>query len=93
MPTYEANSKGGHDRQNARSGVKNLGSSRKVLSRGTNMYMRYENPITYHSKDMANAKVLADKQTYKDRKTNKHTDRWTGHKLYAPDLLIWGYKK
>jgi hypothetical protein len=26
------------------------------------MYMKYESPITYHSKDMANVKVFADRQ-------------------------------
>jgi hypothetical protein len=45
--------------------------------------MKYESSITYHSKDMANVKVFADRQT----------DRWTGHKLYATDLSIQGYKK
>jgi hypothetical protein len=25
--------------------------------------MKYESPITYHSKDMANVKVFADRQT------------------------------
>jgi hypothetical protein len=41
--------------------------------------MKYESPITCHSKDMANVKVFADKQT--------------GQKLYAPDLSIRGHKK
>jgi hypothetical protein len=31
--------------------------------------MKYESPITYHSKDMANVKVFADRQT------NKQMDR------------------
>jgi hypothetical protein len=31
--------------------------------------MKYENPITYHSKDMANVKVFADRQK------NRETDR------------------
>jgi hypothetical protein len=46
--------------------------------------MKYESPITYQSKDMANVKVFADRQT----------NRWTGQKLYAPDLslLIKGHK-
>jgi hypothetical protein len=46
--------------------------------------MEYESPIsiTYHSKDMANVKVFADRQT----------DRWAGQKLYAPDLSIGGIK-
>jgi hypothetical protein len=34
----------------------------------------YEIPITYHSKDMANVTVFADRQT----------NRRTGQKLYAP---------
>jgi hypothetical protein len=46
--------------------------------------MTYESRITYHSKDMANVKVFADRQT------DKHTD---SQKLYAPDLLIRGHKK
>jgi hypothetical protein len=45
--------------------------------------MNYESPITYHSKDMANVKVFADRQT----------DKQTGKKLYAPDLSIRGHKK
>jgi hypothetical protein len=45
--------------------------------------MKYESPITYHSKDMANVKVFADRQT----------NRPTGQKLYAPDLSIRGHKK
>jgi hypothetical protein len=44
--------------------------------------MKYESPITKHSKDMANVKVFADRQT----------DRRTGQKLYAPDLSIRGHK-
>jgi hypothetical protein len=40
--------------------------------------MKYESPITYHSKDMANVKVFAD--------------RWIGQKLYAPNLSIQGIK-
>jgi hypothetical protein len=35
--------------------------------------MKYESPITYHSKDMANVKVFADRQT--DRQTEGQTDR------------------
>jgi hypothetical protein len=31
--------------------------------------MKYESPITYHSKDMTNVKVFADRQT------NRETDR------------------
>jgi hypothetical protein len=41
--------------------------------------MKYESPITCHSKDMANVEVFADRQT--------------GQKLYAPHLLIQGHKK
>jgi hypothetical protein len=45
--------------------------------------MNYESSITYPSKDMANVKVVADRQT------NRQTDR---PKLYAPDLSIRGHK-
>jgi hypothetical protein len=45
--------------------------------------MKYESPITYHSKDMANVKVFADRQINRRR----------GQKLYAPDLSILGHKK
>jgi hypothetical protein len=41
--------------------------------------MKYESPITCHSKDMANVKVYADRRT--------------GQKLYAPDLSIRGHIK
>jgi hypothetical protein len=44
-----------------------------------NTHVKYTSPITYHSKDMANVKIFADKQT--DRP-----------KLYAPDLSIRGHK-
>jgi hypothetical protein len=44
--------------------------------------MKYESPITCHSKDMTNVKVFADRQT----------DGRTGQKLYAPDLSIQGHK-
>jgi hypothetical protein len=47
--------------------------------------MKYESPITCHSKDMANVKVFEDRQTTRDRRT--------GQKLYAPDLSIQGHKK
>jgi hypothetical protein len=40
--------------------------------------MKYESPITCHSKDMANVKVFADRRT--------------GQKLYAPDLSMRGHK-
>jgi hypothetical protein len=48
--------------------------------------MKYESPITYHSKDMANVKVFAERQT------DKQTNRRTGQQLYAPDLSIRGHK-
>jgi hypothetical protein len=41
--------------------------------------MKYERPITYHPKDMANVKVSADRRT--------------GQKLYAPEFSIKGHKK
>jgi hypothetical protein len=41
--------------------------------------MKYQSPITCHSKDMANVKIFADKQI-----------DGTGQKLYAPDLSIRG---
>jgi hypothetical protein len=44
--------------------------------------MKYESLITYHSKDMTNVKVFADRQT----------NRQTGQKLYALDLSIRGHK-
>jgi hypothetical protein len=53
--------------------------------------MKYESPITYHSKDMANVKVMANRQT--DRQTDRQTNRRTdGQKLYAPDLSVRGHK-
>jgi hypothetical protein len=45
--------------------------------------MEYESPITYHSKDMANVKVLADRQT--DRQTDGQA------KNYMPPIR--GHKK
>jgi hypothetical protein len=45
--------------------------------------MKYESPTTCHSKDMANVKVFADRQT----------DGPVGQKLYAPKLSIRGHKK
>jgi hypothetical protein len=44
--------------------------------------MKYEIPITYHSKYMANVKVFAD--------THRQTDRQTGQKLYAPIFRYGG---
>ena len=40
--------------------------------------VKYESPITYHLKAMANVKVFADKPT----------NRGTGQKLCAPDLSM-----
>jgi hypothetical protein len=59
MPPYEANSRGGcHcQNQNSRSRCQNLWYQYKSLVT-RNMHMKYENPITYHSKDMANVKVF-----------------------------------
>jgi hypothetical protein len=37
--------------------VKNYGTNKKVLVI-RNTHMKYESPITYHSKDMANVKVF-----------------------------------
>jgi hypothetical protein len=61
MPPYEANStsRGGHHRQNqnSRSRCQNLRYQHKGLVT-RNMHMKYESPITYNSKDMANVKVF-----------------------------------
>ena len=38
-----------------------------------NTHVKYESPLTYHSKVMANVKVFADKQS--NRLTDKQTDR------------------
>jgi hypothetical protein len=57
MPLYEANSRGGHHRQNPRSRCQNLQLQYKGLVT-RNMHMKYKSHITYHSKDMANVKVL-----------------------------------
>jgi hypothetical protein len=43
-----------------------------------------ENPITYHSKDMSNVKVFAD------RETNIETDRLKT--IYAPNIKIQRHK-
>jgi hypothetical protein len=51
----------------------------------------YEIPITYHSKDMANVKVFACRQT--NRQNNRQTNRRTDHIRYVPDLSIRGHKK
>jgi hypothetical protein len=44
--------------------------------------MKCESRITYHSKDMANVKVFADRQTNIQQ----------GQKQYASDLSIQGHK-
>ena len=41
--------------------------------------MKYEGPNSYHSKDMANVKFLL-------------TNKQTGQKLYARNLLMQGHK-
>ena len=46
--------------------------------------MKYEDLISHQSKDMANVKAFADKQT--DKLTDGQTDERTGQKLHAPDL-------
>jgi hypothetical protein len=48
------------------------------IERSCHIEHTYETPITYHSKDMANVKVFADRRT--------------GQKLYASDLSIRGHK-
>jgi hypothetical protein len=53
------------------------------IERSCHKEYTYEIPITYHSKDMANVKVFADRQT----------KRRTGQKLYALNRLIRGHKK
>jgi hypothetical protein len=45
--------------------------------------MKYESPITCHSKDMANVKVFADRQT--DRQTNRQPDGQA--KNYMPPIF------
>jgi hypothetical protein len=62
MPKYETNSRGGHPRQNPRSRFQNLWFEYNGLVT-RNMHMKYENHITFHSKDMANVKVFADRHT------------------------------
>jgi hypothetical protein len=57
MPPYEANSRGGHHRQNPRSRFQNLRLQYKGLVT-SNMHMKYKSSITYHSKDVANIKVF-----------------------------------
>jgi hypothetical protein len=57
MPPYEANSRGGHHRQNPRSRFQNLRLKYKGLVT-SNIHMKYESPITYHLKYMAKVKVF-----------------------------------
>ena len=49
--------------------------------------MKYEGPNLYQSKDMANVKVFADKQT-----TNGRTYKRMGQKLHPSDLSMRGHK-
>ena len=53
--------------------------------------MIYESSMAYHSKSMAIVQVFADKLT--DRQTNGRREKWTGQKLYAPNLSMQGHKK
>ena len=48
--------------------------------------MKSEGPKSYQLKDMANVQVFADRQT------DRHTEKQTSQKLYAPDLSMWGHK-
>ena len=55
-----------------------------VLQKGftlKNIYVKYESSITYHSKAMASVKKFL------------WTNKWTGQKLYAPNLSMQGHKK
>ena len=45
--------------------------------------MKYEGPKSYQSKDIANVKCFANKQTVTR----------TGQKQYVPDLSMWGHTK
>jgi hypothetical protein len=47
MPPYEANSRGGHHRQNPRSRCQNLRFQYKGLV-SMNIHMKYKSPISYH---------------------------------------------
>jgi hypothetical protein len=58
MPPYEANSRGGHHRQNPRSRFLNLRIQYKDLVTSNMHNMKYKSPITYHSKDMAKVKIF-----------------------------------
>jgi hypothetical protein len=59
----------------SRSKVKVKGSKSRyqkcLITRNT--HVKYESPIIYHSKDMANVKVFAYRQT--DRQNNRQTNR------------------
>jgi hypothetical protein len=57
MPLYEENSRGGHHCQNPPSRFQNLQLQYEGLLT-SNMHLKYESPITYHSKDMAKVKVF-----------------------------------
>jgi hypothetical protein len=57
MPPYEVNSKGGRHHQNPRSRFQNVRLKYKGLVT-SNMHMKYESHITYHSKYMAKVKVV-----------------------------------
>jgi hypothetical protein len=48
--------------------------------------MKYESPITYHSKDMTNVKVFADRQT--DRQTDGQAKNYM-----SPIFRYGGIKK
>ena len=50
-------------------------------------HVKYEGHNSCQSKDMANVKVFAGKQTH------NRTDKQMGQKLYAPNLLMQGHKK
>ena len=56
-----------------------------VIKKGfiRNIYVKYKTCITYNSKDVANVRVFADKQT----------DKRTGQKQYIPYLLMRGHKR
>ena len=63
-----------------------FGTKEKVLTQG--IYVKYESSITYHSKAMANVKVVADKQT--DNLTDGQTDKT---KTISPQSIDAGHKK
>jgi hypothetical protein len=57
MPPYDANSRGGHHRQNPRTRFQNLRLQYKSLVTN-NMNLKYKSLIIYNSKDMAKVKVF-----------------------------------